>query len=697
MDSGYRIQLKRWPATCDATRHNTQHATNNPFQKIANACKVIDEKRIIQHQQTGASSSMSNKNDHASRFTSYREALEHKTATACAFADDDTTATTANKVVVDIDEYYRRQKDHERNDREKKQEATDYLHNFQMVMKSSLNNIDRDNEHKITDENSQSNSSGFQSASEYEDEHECESSDEFMKQAESQRSSDIEFQPGASTMRILFKEDTASTDNLTIYQNQNGHNSNVNAGEKIDTLPGMVILFFLIYQYERHKQRSLTSLPLIYCQATDQNESLRSLLSAILLRDYKPTLFLGTRSMLNSTYGYMKCSSNSIPYRYRYREIVKMRRDGALIGLDWEIPSSLTESYRKTGNSKSDKSSDESSLAQKRIQEYLQKGLISQSIVLILHGVNTDTSFGYMRSIMKACADIDNCIVVGMNARGCGGVELETPRFSNAAYTNDLRNVVDVLTSRLDDSDVNANLFLVGFSLGANTVVKYLGESANHLPKKVAGGVSLCNPMRINHSHLASPWREILSFGAKKHYFQHRRSTNQMTCRHYQDGISPTKFTHRSDINKMTANMVPFMIRNSPQYPFENTIGYDSNVDYWNEASSQNYISRVPVPLLVCFASDDKIAYHNTVSSLNASLSNPNVMIIQTPCGGHIGWHSSLGGIHGHYGDRAAVKFIQAVMKRGCHWERMIVTNRTKIARDSRELLTGDNTMLSKL
>ena len=100
----------------------------------------------------------------------------------------------------------------------------------------------------------------------------------------------------------------------------------------------------------------------------------------------------------------------------------------------------------------------------------------------------------------------------------------------------------------------------------ANTVVKYLGESANHLPNKVVGGVSLCNLMRINHSHLTSPWREILSFGAKKHYFQYRWSTNQMMCYHYQDDINPTKFTHRSNINKTNADMVPFIIRNLPQY-----------------------------------------------------------------------------------------------------------------------------------
>ena len=76
---------------------------------------------------------------------------------------------------------------------------------------------------------------------------------------------------------------------------------------------------------------------------------------------------------------------------------------------------------------------------------------------------------------MKACADTDNCIAVGMNARGCGGVELETPRFSNAAYTNDfIRNGMDVLTNRFNDSDVNANLLLVGFSLGANC--QYCGQ-----------------------------------------------------------------------------------------------------------------------------------------------------------------------------------------------------------------------------
>ena len=121
-------------------------------------------------------------------------------------------------------------------------------------------------------------------------------------------------------------------------------------------------------------------------------------------------------------------------------------------------------------------------------------------------------------------------------------------------------------------------------------------------------------------------------------------------CCDYQDDIDPTKFTRRSNMNKTTANMVPFIIRNLSQYPFEYTIGYDSNINYWNEASSQNYISCVPIPLLVCFMSDDQIPYDNTVSSLNVSLPNPDVMIIQTPCGGHIGWHSFLGGIHGHMG-----------------------------------------------
>ena len=164
---------------------------------------------------------------------------------------------------------------------------------------------------------------------------------------------------------------------------------------------------------ESGKRRALTALPLVYHQNTEYNYRLQSLMSAVLLREYRPSLFIGTRSMLNSTVAYMKpgpvCPN-------RIREEVRMTRDGAIIALDWEFPRGCSNASK----------------------DYIENGPISQSIVLILHGVNPDTSFGYMRSMMNSCTK-NGWIAVGLNARGCGGIDLATPRFANLAYTNDLR------------------------------------------------------------------------------------------------------------------------------------------------------------------------------------------------------------------------------------------------------------------
>jgi predicted alpha/beta-fold hydrolase len=421
------------------------------------------------------------------------------------------------------------------------------------------------------------------------------------------------------------------------------------------------VAFASLILNESKRRKALTDLPLIYHQDTERNHRLHSLVSAIFLRKYKPSLFLGTRSMLNSVVAYMKPGPVA---HNRMRETMTMSRDGAIIALDWEFPATCTTI------------TDSSSFID--IEHHHQYILgktrpITENIVLILHGVNTDSSFGYMRSLMNSCTN-NNWIAIGMNARGSGKIDMTTPRFMNSAYTNDLRNVIQVLSSRQAPS---ANLFLIGFSMGANTLVKYLGEcgaagAAGGLPPNVIGAISFANPMHIHDANLRPPWSQILTIGAKKNMRHHTNTTKQMTCHHYQNATQKAaSSTHLSD---MTHHTAPYMIRNSTQYPFENSIGYANNEEYWKDSSSRNYITHISIPLLVCFANDDGIA-ETTMAAMNTCLSNPNVIIARTPCGGHMGWHCSnrlnpFGSwrfksekeVDKCWSDRVAVQFMRAVL-----------------------------------
>ncbi len=200
-----------------------------------------------------------------------------------------------------------------------------------------------------------------------------------------------------------------------IDERMSGDNSKDDYADDISPLQLMTVLLFASGLASESKRRnSLTKLPQVFHQPdTKQNYEICSLMSKILLREYRPSAILGTRGALNSALAYIKPGPIDV---HRKRENVRMTRDGAMIALDWEFPSS----YSHTND------------------EFMQSDSIHKPIVLVLHGTNTDTSFGYVRSMMNSCTG-RGWLAVGMNSRGCGGSELTTHRFSNAAYTNDLR------------------------------------------------------------------------------------------------------------------------------------------------------------------------------------------------------------------------------------------------------------------
>jgi predicted alpha/beta-fold hydrolase len=100
------------------------------------------------------------------------------------------------------------------------------------------------------------------------------------------------------------------------------------------------------------------------------------------------------------------------------------------------------------------------------------KGPICRPVVVILHGINNYSNFGYMRSLQSTFVS-RGWAAASMNFRGCGGVGLTTPRGYNGASTGDLRSLIHQVSGRLAE---NVPLFLVGNSLGANIMTKYLGE-----------------------------------------------------------------------------------------------------------------------------------------------------------------------------------------------------------------------------
>eukprot|EP00546_Thalassionema_frauenfeldii_P017150 CAMPEP_0178896122 /NCGR_PEP_ID=MMETSP0786-20121207/982_1 /TAXON_ID=186022 /ORGANISM="Thalassionema frauenfeldii, Strain CCMP 1798" /LENGTH=414 /DNA_ID=CAMNT_0020566459 /DNA_START=236 /DNA_END=1479 /DNA_ORIENTATION=+ len=87
--------------------------------------------------------------------------------------------------------------------------------------------------------------------------------------------------------------------------------------------------------------------------------------------------------------------------------------------------------------------------------------------------------------------------------------------------------------------------------------------------------------------------------------------------------------------------LAPIFIKNNTYPPYQYEIGYEDGESYWHDGSSYRYIRHINVPLLQLSSQDDFLIASSSASKLHYSLSNPNVMVVNTRCGGHLGWHES--------------------------------------------------------
>merc|ERR1719464_279154 len=98
--------------------------------------------------------------------------------------------------------------------------------------------------------------------------------------------------------------------------------------------------------------------------------------------------------------------------------------------------------------------------------------------------------------------------------------------------------------------------------------------------------------------------------------------------------VSPT-------IGALDDAAAPYLLRNEPAPPYAPQIGFRDGEEYWRDASSHRYVAHVAVPLLKIAARDDFLVFGQFSKKLHHCLENPNVVVVKTRCGGHLGWQES--------------------------------------------------------
>jgi hypothetical protein len=113
--------------------------------------------------------------------------------------------------------------------------------------------------------------------------------------------------------------------------------------------------------------------------------------------------------------------------------------------------------------------------------------------------------------------------------------------------------------------------------------------------------------------------------------------------------------------------LAPIYARNDPVYPFGFRVGFKNGEAYWMDGSSFRLIRFISVPTLQIIACDDFLVQDPFKSRISYCLANPNVMVVETRCGGHLGWQEAPPdgsfGSSASWSNVATADFIEAIIE----------------------------------
>lgn len=247
-------------------------------------------------------------------------------------------------------------------------------------------------------------------------------------------------------------------------------------------------------------------------------------------------------------------------------------------------------------------------------------------IVLVLHGLEGSLQSHYTGGILKALT-ANGYRAVLMYFRGCSDEPNRLPRSYHSGETGDLTTVIQHIRQR----HPSAPLAAIGYSLGGNVLLKWLGETGNNCPLVTAVAVSV--PFDLDQA--AMRLEQGLSRIYQRHLLQKlSRSITAKAARHRPPiplQQLPSLKTFRQFDDVITAPLH----------------GFRDVDDYYNRSSSKQFLQYITVPTLVIHSRDDPFLPTAAIPAGNDLA--PNVTLELTMAGGHVGFISGNIPFRSHY------------------------------------------------
>jgi predicted alpha/beta-fold hydrolase len=239
----------------------------------------------------------------------------------------------------------------------------------------------------------------------------------------------------------------------------------------------------------------------------------------------------------------------------------------------------------------------------------------SGPIVILLHGLEGSSRSPYARGMLSTLPRHGMRAVL-MHFRGCSGEPNRLARAYHSGDTGDLDFLVRTLRAR----EPHTPLAAIGYSLGGNALLKWLGEQGDRAP--VACAVAVSVPFLLHES---------------------TRRMNRGFSRFYQWHLL---YNLKASVVRKAQRMPPSIpLHELPGlrsfHDFDDRItaplhGFRDALHYYTASSSRQYLKWIGVPTLIVHAEDDPFMHAGVIPG-EPELS-PTVELSRHARGGHVGF-----------------------------------------------------------
>jgi len=245
----------------------------------------------------------------------------------------------------------------------------------------------------------------------------------------------------------------------------------------------------------------------------------------------------------------------------------------------------------------------------------------SRSAAILCHGLEGNSTRHYMIGMAKAL-NSKNIDVTCFNFRGCSGQANQLPFAYHSGFTQDLHEVVNHVQKNY------SRIYLVGFSLGGNLILKYLGENKTAISKKIKKAIVFSVPCDLDSSA-----RKMLKL--RNHVYSIRFL--KMLIGKVTDKIK----SHPELKNFNNCKKIKSIIDFDECYTAR-MHGFKNAKDYYRKSSSIYFIKNIKTPTSIISAIDDPFLTDECFP-ISEAARNKNVTLTLSEYGGHMGFVMNRG------------------------------------------------------